>query len=235
MALSLPLAHPSVDAAHMLRLFEERLTRLSGGLDAGFGVEQLQLVAAKTAAITTLQENIGLSGRLRKAAPIAALGGLYDRLVSRLGPQVVVRPVPHASYIPERAVRFVSVLEAQNNIADAAVNPLVDAAARPLFMLCAPEPIEVIAEIPEGAPYRFRWRRVLHEVTTAYGPERIAPEWWGGLIGDNVGDNQKTHNSRTRDYYRVEDTQGHRFWLYRDGLYERETGHPRWFMHGVFP
>jgi protein ImuB len=84
-------------------------------------------------------------------------------------------------------------------------------------------------------------------VTTAYGPERIAPEWWGGLIGDNVGNNvgnnvggniggnQKTHNSRTRDYYRVEDTQGHRFWLYRDGLYERETGHPRWFMHGVFP
>jgi protein ImuB len=101
-------------------------------------------------------------------------------------------------------------------------------------MLCAPEPIEVIAEIPEGAPYRFRWRRVLHEVTTAYGPERIAPEWWGGLVGDNdVGTTR--HNSRTRDYYRIEDTQGHRFWLYRDGLYDRETDNPRWFMHGVFP
>jgi protein ImuB len=229
MALSLPLAHPSADAAHMLRLFEERLSRLSSGLDAGFGIEQLQLVAAKTAAITPPQENISLSGRLRKAYPMAALGGLYDRLVSRLGPQVVVKPVPHASYIPERAVRFVSVLQAQHSKTDD--EPIIDPQTRPLFMLCAPEPIEVIAEIPEGAPYRFRWRRVLHEVTTAYGPERIAPEWWSGLVGES----QKGHNSRTRDYYRVEDTQGHRFWLYRDGLYERETGTPRWFMHGVFP
>jgi len=234
LALALPLAHPSADAAHMLRLFEERLNRLSGGLDAGFGIESLQLVAAKTNAITAPQENIGLSGRLRKSTPIAALGGLYDRLVSRLGAQVVVRPVPHASYIPERAVRFVSVLQAQSNASNAVVNPLVDAAARPLFMLCAPEPIEVIAEIPEGAPYRFRWRRVLHEVTIAYGPERISPEWWDGLVGESHA-GAKGHNSKTRDYYRIEDTQGHRFWLYRDGLYDRETGNPRWFMQGVFP
>ena len=238
LALAVPLAHPSADAAHMLRLFEERLTRLSGGFDAGFGIESLQLVASKTTAMTMPQENIGLSnrlgGRLRKSTPIAALGGLYDRLVSRLGAHVVVRPVPHASYIPERAVRFVSVLQAQDTASDELVNPLVDAAARPLFMLCAPEPIEVIAEIPEGAPCRFRWRRVLHEVTTAYGPERISPEWWGGLMGESHTGAQN-HNRKTRDYYRVEDMQGHRFWLYRDGLYERETGNPRWFMHGVFP
>jgi protein ImuB len=102
-------------------------------------------------------------------------------------------------------------------------------------MLCAPEPIEVIAEIPEGAPYRFRWRRVLHEVIAAHGPERISPEWWAGFMGDGPAHALAYHNSRTRDYYRVEDRQGHRFWLYRDGLYERETHQPRWFMHGVFP
>ncbi|MGI9439237.1 MAG: Y-family DNA polymerase [Parvibaculales bacterium] len=239
MALSLPLAHPSADAAHMMRLFEERLTRLSGGLDAGFGIEQLQLVAAHTTALVDEQENIGLAhnlgGRLRRSAPMAALGGLYDRLAGRLGANIVVRPVPHASYIPERAVRFISLLDRQKNAVDDSVEnsapPMIDPATRPLFMLCAPEPIEVIAEIPEGAPYRFRWRRVLHEVTTAYGPERIAPEWWDGLVGTQ----RAGHNSRTRDYYRIEDTQGHRFWLYRDGLYERETGSPRWFMHGVFP
>jgi protein ImuB len=237
MALSLPLAHPSAEATHMQRLFAERLARLSGGLDAGFGIEQLQLVASRTAAIVAPQENMSsvhqLGGRLRKTAPIAALGGLYDRLVSRLGAHVVVRPVPHASYIPERAVRFASVMEA-HMAADAATAP-VDPAMRPLFMLCAPEPIEVIAEIPEGAPYRFRWRRVLHEVVAAYGPERIAPEWWDGVMGENPAAQTVGHNCRTRDYYRVEDTQGHRFWLYRDGLYERETGYPRWFMHGVFP
>ena len=84
----------------------------------------------------------------------------------------------------------------------------------------------MIAEIPEGAPYRFRWRRVLHEVARAQGPERISPEWWPSA---------RQHNSLTRDYFRVEDRNGCRFWIYRDGLYGRETGRPRWFMHGVFP
>jgi protein ImuB len=97
-------------------------------------------------------------------------------------------------------------------------------------MLCAAEPIEVIAEIPEGAPYRFRWRRVLHEVVAAQGPERISPEWWQEIFGHSL----KSHNRQTRDYFRVEDAQGHRFWLYRDGLYQRETQRPQWYMHGVF-
>ena len=242
LALAVPLAHPTADAGHMARLFEERLTRLSngaGGLDTGYGIEQLQLVAARTAAITAPQTDISLSRRLCKSAPIAALGGLYDRLVSRLGAQVVVQPVLHASYTPERAVRFVSVLQTPADGAqDDAMPTPIEATTRPLFMLCAPEPIEVIAEIPEGAPHRFRWRRVLHEVTSAYGPERIGPEWWRRFVGESPIESGG-HNSRTRDYYRIEDTQGHRFWIYRDGLYDREIDTPqqapRWFMHGVFP
>ena len=27
---------------------------------------------------------------------------------------------------------------------------------------------------------------------------------------------------------------GRRFWLYREGLYGRETAAPRWFVHGLF-
>jgi protein ImuB len=237
LALSLPLAHPCADGAHMARLFEERLSRLSRGVDAGYGIEHLSLAASRTAPIVQPQETMGAfedSPRSqRRAAPIAALGGLYDRLVSRLGAQVVVRPVPHASYIPERAVKLVPVLTPEQGASDKQElsASLPDPATRPLFMLCAPEPIEVIAEIPEGAPYRFRWRRVRHEITAAYGPERISPEWWAGLTGDTPAH----HNRQTRDYYRLEDTQGHRFWVYRDGLYERETTQPRWFMHGVFP
>ena len=228
LALALPLAHPSADALHMARLFAARLERLSRGVDAGYGIERLVLTAARTTPVQAHQDAIGLSGRLRQAAPVAALGSFYDRLVSRLGAHIVVRPIAHASYIPERAVRFVSVLDKPNEAVMCEGAP--DAATRPLFMLCAPEPIEVIAEIPEGAPYRFRWRRVLHEVTAAYGPERISPEWWRSFIGETT-----QHNQVTRDYYRVEDMQGHRFWLYRDGLYGRETDSPRWFMHGIFP
>lgn len=248
LALSLTLAHPSADAAHMVRLFDERLGRLSRGVDAGYGIEKIQLSASHVAPIKSSQETINLSERLRHAAPIApamaALGHFYDRLISRLGPQAVLKPVPQASHIPERAVKLVSVLE---KVLDTVPPPILEAVpepqTRPLFMLCAPEPIEVIAEIPEGAPYRFRWRRVLHEVIAAHGPERISPEWWAGFIGENaphhaghhMAYHMVHHNRHTRDYYRVEDRQGHRFWLYRDGLYDRETSSPRWFMHGVFP
>ena len=236
LALSLTLAHPSADAAHMTRLFDERLGRLSRGVDAGYGIERLVLTASRAAPITPPQDAINLSGRLRKTAPVAALGHFYDRLISRLGPHAVLRPVPQASHIPERAMRLVSVLD---TVPPPVLETVPDPQTRPLFMLCAPEPIEVIAEIPEGAPYRFRWRRVLHEITAAYGPERISPEWWTGFMGEtetpHMAHHNRHHNQRTRDYYRVEDRQGHRFWLYRDGLYDRETGTPRWFMHGVFP
>ena len=236
LALSLTLAHPSADAAHMVRLFDERLGRLSRGVDAGYGIERLVLTASRTAPIAPPQDAINLSGRLRQAAPVAALGHFYDRLISRLGPQAVLKPVPQASHIPERAVKLVSVLD---TVPPPILEAVPDPQTRPLFMLCAPEPIEVIAEIPEGAPYRFRWRRVLHEVIAAHGPERISPEWWVGFMGEDAAQHMahhnRHHNQRTRDYYRVEDRQGHRFWLYRDGLYDRETTTPRWFMHGVFP
>lgn len=93
---------------------------------------------------------------------------------------------------------------------------------RPFLLLERPEPVAVMAQIPDGPPLRFRWRRVVREVARAQGPERIAPEWW--LTG-NTDD--------TRDYYRVEDSAGRRYWLYREGLYGgAET--PRWFVHGVF-
>ena len=87
-----------------------------------------------------------------------------------------------------------------------------------------------MAEVPDGPPVRFRWRRMLHEVVHVEGPERIAMEWWrakGELL--------------TRDYFRVEDEAGLRFWLYRDGLYDREIAQeegravqPNWYMHGLF-
>ena len=81
--------------------------------------------------------------------------------------------------------------------------------------------MEAIAEVPDGPPARFRWRRTLYRVVRAEGPERIAAEWW-------------RDDDLTRDYFRVEDPVGHRFWLFREGLYGRETTAPRWYLHGVF-
>ena len=229
LALSVKLAHPSASPRHMGRLFAERLERLKSGIDAGFGIEKLVLGGSQTTPLAPPQTAMGLHGRHHAPPPASALGHLFDRLVSRLGAKTVVRPVTHASYVPERAVGFVSVLAQAPHIET--IPPEAPALkTRPLFMLCAAEPIEVIAEIPEGAPYRFRWRRVLHEVVAAYGPERISPEWWQEIFGQSLD----SHNRQTRDYFRVEDTHGHRFWLYRGGLYGRETQRPQWFMHGVF-
>lgn len=78
-----------------------------------------------------------------------------------------------------------------------------------------------MALIPDGPPLRFRWRGVTHQVADAEGPERITPEWW------------RRTGASERDYYMVEDTEGHRFWLYRDGFYGGDTV-PQWFVHGVF-
>ena len=85
-----------------------------------------------------------------------------------------------------------------------------------------------IAEVPDGPPRHFRWRGNSYRIIRQEGPERITSEWWRRTSGhaDNPG--------LTRDYYRVEDEVGHRFWLFRHGLYERETTTPRWYIHGVF-
>ncbi len=95
---------------------------------------------------------------------------------------------------------------------------------RPLHLFDPPQPIEVIAGVPDGPPQRFRWQRHLHEVAHAEGPERIGALWW--RRADNAG--------LTRDYYRVEDVKGRRFWLFRHGLYGREADAPLWYMHGLF-
>src|SRR5690606_4025598 len=96
---------------------------------------------------------------------------------------------------------------------------------RPLHLFDPPQPIEAIgAEVPDGPPVRFRWRRALHEVRRYEGPERIAAEWWTRDTGTGL----------TRDYYRVEDARGRRLWIFRHGLYGAEKLHPGWYVHGVF-
>lgn len=104
---------------------------------------------------------------------------------------------------------------------------------RPPFLLPRPEPIEVIAEVPDGPPARFTWRRVERRVARAQGPERIAPEWWR-MIGRPAG----AKGARARDYFEIEDEAGAAYWVFRHGLYGTgDEGHqapPAWFLHGLF-
>ena len=94
-----------------------------------------------------------------------------------------------------------------------------------LLLLTQPEAIEATAPVPDDPPVMFRWRRVVHRIIRADGPERIGPEWWRAP--------ERADGTHLRDYYRVEDTSGRRFWLYREGLYRADAA-PAWFVHGIF-
>jgi protein ImuB len=213
--------------AHLARLFREKLQQAGDDFDAGFGIEAMSLAALAVDPLAHRQE--ALTGEGRSDIDIE---GLIDRLGNRFGPTRVKRLQPRASHVPERAVvsmpciRKAAPVSPNGLLANdwrmEELQQLDGAMGRPLRMLAAPEPIEVTAEIPEGPPRNFRWRRVLYQIARAEGPERIAPEWWRGA------------SDRTRDYYRVEDTNGRRFWLYRDGLYNRDEEMPRWYIQGMF-
>ena len=196
----------------ILDLFREKFAALgSDEIDASFGFDMARL--SVTVSAPSDPEQIDLAG---EAIAEADLDGLVDRIGARLGPESVGRVVPRESHIPER----------NQTIEDGRSGALSSVVGRPsssspFCLFARPEPVEAIAEVPDGPPVTFRWRRALYRVARAEGPERIAPEWW-------------REDAFTRDYFRVEDSAGHRFWLFREGLYGRELTAPRWYLHGVF-
>ncbi|WP_423867311.1 Y-family DNA polymerase [Bradyrhizobium sp.] len=218
---------PVTQGAVIDRLFAERLGALSDPLDPGFGFDLIRLSASRTEIVVPQQRD--LDANVHDNDELAAL---IDRIAARIGGRRVVVYLPQDSHIPERAGLAVP---AQHHLATAALAAWPARAEgepplRPLRLFERPELIKVIAQVPDGPPARFVWRRAAHAVVRAEGPERVAMEWWrmeGAML--------------TRDYFRVEDEAGLRFWLYRDGLYGREIvqqeGHavqPNWFMHGLF-
>jgi protein ImuB len=217
--IAVETARPTREPAVIARLFRERLASLADPLDAGFGFDLIRLSASLTEPLTTKVE--GFDTRETERKDIAFL---IDRLAARFGSTRILRFHPQDTHIPEAAAVAVP---AQRFVADKTAWTRLrvpnEAPLRPLRLFEKPESIDVVAEVPDGPPVRFRWRRALHAVVHAEGPERIAMEWW-----------RTEEEKPTRDYFRIEDDQGRRFWLYRAGLYGRETDSPRWFMHGVF-
>jgi protein ImuB len=215
------------EPGHLARLFRERLEQIGDDFDAGFGFDVMHLSATTVETFTVRQDALQATDAC--AANPDGLTHLLDRFINRFGPRSVVRFAPHASHVPERAVEAVPILGREGGRHDwaAHLSALQGGAhlGRPLLLLSPPEPVTALAEVPDGPPIRFVWNRVSHRVTRADGPERIAPEWWLNSGGER---------RQTRDYYRVEDEAGRRFWLFRDGLHERKDDEPRWFIHGLF-
>lgn len=206
---------PTRDATIILRLFREKLAALSNPLDPGFGFDQMRMSVTGAETLGRTQDNFYVAPPNEEH-----LNRLIDRLSARLGPEAMLRFEAQGSHIPERAQKLVRA--SATRLGDDW--PELEEGApplRPLQMFHPPQPVETLAEAPDGHPFRFRWRRVVHNVARAEGPERIAGEWW------------RAPSQRTRDYYRVEDTDGRRFWLFRQGLYGADEP-PRWFIHGLF-
>jgi protein ImuB len=202
----------------ILDLFREKFAALGDDeIEAGFGFDMARLSVTVSAPADPAQ--IDLTG---EAIAEADLDGLVDRIAARLGPDSVGAIVPRESHIPERNQMTADGRQRTDDRSSLLSSVICRPSSEsPLRLFASPEPVEAIAEIPDGPPVRFRWRRAVYRVARAEGPERIAPEWW-------------REDALTRDYFRVEDQAGHRFWLYREGLYGRELTNPRWYLHGVF-
>ena len=255
MTLSVNAGSATRDAAHISRLFVHRSERLEGAYDAGFGIDMIRLAASSVSPLEAAQ--IGVfegSGGTRD------LEKLFDRMTSRLGPMAVLRSTFVNSHIPEQAVRLEPV------IARTPIDPLAapdPGLRRPLRLLPMPEPIKVLAEVPDAAPSAMVWRRVSYKFVKASGPERLTVEWWGSpqrlqLVppDDEVQQAEAEAHKRdglwqeplepapaptqvyeegeqSRDYYIAEDETGRRFWLYRQGLYGF-AARPLWYLQGFF-
>lgn len=217
--LAIETSQPTRDVALVSRLFAERIEALADPIDPGFGFDLIRLAVPVLEAIAPTQLELD-GGEVSDGELIA----LIDRLSIRLGRDRVRRLVPRDTHLPEQAVLALPAVEAPAAPALWPAPLSGEPPRRPLHLFDPPQPIEVpAAAFPDGPPRRFVWRRTNHEVTRYEGPERIAAEWW--TRDDNAG--------LTRDYYRIEDARGRRFWVFRHGLY-RETDRPRWYMHGLF-
>lgn len=211
------VSKPLREVKPLMRLFREKLSIVGENLDAQFGFEAARLdvvrlapIEGSTKTLATVEQAIASSEQI---------SGIVDVLSSRLGAKRVVRAQFHDDHCPERAGGWRSALGKATD--RAAIKPPADGVQRRPVRLFAPaQPIEVMAGLPDGPPVKFRWRRVMRDVVRAEGPERISGNW--------------LKREKTRDYYRVEDKQGRRYWLYREGLYGESETAPLWYVHGLF-
>lgn len=214
---SVGTVRPVRDPVRLARLFRDALNTL----DAGFGADVLTLWAAAVEPLSGAQADFQADGPDR-----TAMADLIDRLSARLGQNAVRRIELRARHVPEHAARPVSVTKPRAPAIDATDQQ--SRQPRPVRLLAWPQPIDVIAPVPDHPPVAFKWRGHTRRIAAAEGPERIGPEWWLLTPGD-----ADARTSEPRDYYRIEDGDGGRYWVYREGVYRADRP-ARWYLHGVF-
>ena len=216
---------------HLHRLLADK----AAALDPEYGFDGFALEARWTEPLGIAQTSL-----VEEVSAESEVARLVDRLTVKLGPERVRRPERQESHLPERASGWAAAVNSSPAFAGEVARearrrgpstsfagplPLeIEGRINSHRLLDRPEAIQVIYATPEGMPRRFVWRRAVHDIARVEGPERIAPEWW-----------RQPSTARLRDYYRVEDAQGRRYWIYREGLAgDGRGGLPNWFIHGLF-
>ena len=207
--VSVGTSRPTREMPHLLRLLKLRIERI----DPGMGLEQFWLVAPHVEPLDAVDLGAVLAGEHQVRDPAR----LVDVIAGRIGPGAVYRAAPRESHVPERAVIRSDPIEHPGTW---------PAWARPIRLFARPEPLaHVIALMPDQPPRRFEWRGRTYRIVAGDGPERVHGEWW----------RREAEVWAVRDYYRVEDDGGGRYWVFRRGDgFEDETGDLSWWMHGVF-
>lgn len=209
------LAAPAYEAAHIARLLKERIETI----EPGFGIEAMQLVVVRTEPIPADGRTRGLLATEHVSEGLACL---LDRLRNRKGIEQIYRLTEAGSHLPERTQVRVALPDASRR----KTKPIAWqwSAQRPARLFPTPEPIMVLSTLPTAPPRLFVWRGGRYRVRAADGPERIHGEWW----------QDAEEYGAIRDYWVVEDDEGGRFWLFRqgDGVHEW-SGDLSWFIHGV--
>lgn len=198
--VELRLARALRDPSRILPLFAKGVD----GIDAGFGIDQLRLVATQVEALPVEQVT-----HSRTRHNTEGLHDLMTRLGNRIGLENIQRFLPADSHIPERSFIVSPAAWSEPSGFWGATNP------RPIRLF----PPEYIAAQGRRPPNRFKWRAMSFTVGRITGPERIAPEWW-------LEDENWRHG--VRDYWKVETREGHRLWMFRT------PQNPNWFVQGVF-
>ena len=207
------LARPSHDPDQIRPLILLKLA----GLDPGFGIDVVRLVASITEPLHPRQHSghaEALANANSRRDQGTAMDDLLTRIGGRIGLEAIIRLHPADSHIPEKTA---------TRMAAAFAEPVMQwpkpPVPRPLVLF---NPEIVTTDDPGRPPLAFRWRRRDFATQTATGPERIAPEWW--LDDPNW-------RSGLRDYWRLETQTGERLWLYyaHGGL---TSG--GWFCQGIF-
>jgi protein ImuB len=209
-AVRVGLAQPVRDVKRLTRLLCDKIETV----DPGFGIELMTLVAS---AAEPLEHRQAISSLVEEAEP--DMSDLVDILANRVGAQRIYRYASVESDVPERSVMRVSPFSSQPTAGWKGSWP------RPPRLLQHPEPIDTMALLPDHPPVSFVWRGMRRRVRRADGPERIFGEWW----------KRDAEMIAVRDYFRVEDDAGERFWIFRAGNGEdADSGSHDWFLHGIF-